>query len=329
MNEAEIKKLTKGYSDTVVEYLCDFLDHEDHSIPMTAYMDTEPLRKLEKAGMVEQDLRSQSWKLTATGVDLMESVERAYDAGLIRELPLVFRNHYVNVTLDRLKTKLASKTVGRTASVFDGLRETAVSDRSPHIRLSVATFLVDNRLMDRKTANRLAKDKKPEMRKLAAGFADKSLYYGEADAHVVEFMVRHGLADKGCLDHWIESDNETIRLNAAKMADETTIDMALSKLSPTNAAIVLFDNPKLATGDRVKRVWDTTGEDAHIRLAQVMRDVPDSLIEEALAERANWGIWGRLEEYRKALRTVADTERLFAMDSAIKAKMRRRSGLAA
>lgn len=329
MNEKEIKKLAKGYSDTVAEYLCDFLDHEDHSIPMTAYMDTEPLRKLEKAGMVEQDLRNQCWKLTTTGLDMMESVEKAYDAGLIRELPLVFRNHYVNVTLYRLRNKLFNKTVDRTASVFDGLRETAVTDRSPHVRLSIATFLADNRLMDKKTANRLAKDKKPEIRELAAGYADKSLYYDEADVHVVEFLIRHGIADKGCIDHWIKSDDEDIRRNAAKLADDSVIDAVLSTLSPTNAAIVLVDNPKWATGERVERVWKDTGEDAHIRLSQVMRDVPDSLIEEAFGERANWGIWGRMEEYRKALRTVAETERLFAEGSEIKAKMRRRSGLAA
>lgn len=49
--------------------------------------------------------------------------------------------------------------------------------------------------------------------------------------------------------------------------------------------------------------------------------------EESLAEPRNWQISSRLEEYKKALQTVARMERLFAKGSEIKRKMRARAGL--
>lgn len=46
-----------------------------------------------------------------------------------------------------------------------------------------------------------------------------------------------------------------------------------------------------------------------------------------MAEPRNWQISSRLEEYKKALQTVARMERLFAKGSEIKRKMRARAGL--
>lgn len=48
---------------------------------------------------------------------------------------------------------------------------------------------------------------------------------------------------------------------------------------------------------------------------------------EEVKEPRNWQISSRLEEYKKALQTVARMERLFAKGSEIKRKMRARAGL--
>lgn len=82
----------------------------------------------------------------------------------------------------------------------------------------------------------------------------------------------------------------------------------------------------------VDGMWPKTGLYTGLNLSPdklrlLVWDVPDSLIEESLAEPRNWQISSRLEEYKKALQTVARMERLFAKGSEIKRKMRARAGL--
>lgn len=82
----------------------------------------------------------------------------------------------------------------------------------------------------------------------------------------------------------------------------------------------------------VDGMWPKTGLYTGLNLSPdklrlLVWDVPDSLIEESLAEPRNWRISSRLEEYKKALQTVARMERLFAKGSEIKRKMRARAGL--
>lgn len=83
----------------------------------------------------------------------------------------------------------------------------------------------------------------------------------------------------------------------------------MNRLNPQETLPARRGIPRIQSGEEVK--WD----------------VPDSLIEESLAEPRNWQISSRLEEYKKALQTVARMERLFAKGSEIKRKMRARAGL--
>lgn len=90
---------------------------------------------------------------------------------------------------------------------------------------------------------------------------------------------------------------------------------------------LLFNNPEWVKGERAVRLWRRMGGESRRWIMSFMWDVPDSLIEESLAEPRNWQISSRLEEYKKALQTVARMERLFAKGSEIKRKMRARAGL--
>ena len=125
----------------------------------------------------------------------------------------------------------------------------------------------------------------------------------------------------------MKSDDETIRVLSAPLAEETDIDPLLDSLSDESAIQVLFNNPEWVKGKRAVRLWRRMGGENRRWIMSFMWDVPDSLIEESLAEPRNWQISSRLEEYKKALQTVARMERLFAKGSEIKRKMRARAGL--
>lgn len=101
----------------------------------------------------------------------------------------------------------------------------------------------------------------------------------------------------------------------------------LDSLSDESATQVLFNHPEWVKGKRAVRLWRRMGGENRRWIMSFMWDVPDSLIEESLAEPRNWQISSRLEEYKKALQTVARMERLFAKGSEIKRKMRARAGL--
>lgn len=86
-------------------------------------------------------------------------------------------------------------------------------------------------------------------------------------------------------------------------------------------------NPEWVKGKRAVRLWHRMGGENRRWIMDFMWNVPDSLIEESLAEPHSWQISSRLEEYKKALQTVARMERLFAKGSEIRSKMRARAGL--
>lgn len=215
----------------------------------------------------------------------------------------------------------------KDGNVYDGLRETVLKDRSRDVRRKVADYLEYKGKLNYKTATSLAKDKDPELRKLAAKHTVASLYWEETDYGVIRYMVENKLADRLCFEHWVKSDDETIRVLSAPLAEETDIDPLLDSLSDESAIQVLFNNPEWVKGERAVRLWRRMGGENRRWIMSFMRDVPDSLIEESLAEPRNWQISSRLEEYKKALQTVSRMERLFAKGSEIKRKMRARAGL--
>lgn len=143
-------------------------------------------------------------------------------------------------------------------------------------------------------------------------------------------LAKAGLIQENETGDWTltqTGEDETIRALSAPLAEETDIDPLLDSLSDESAIQVLFNNPEWVKGKRAVRLWRRMGGENRRWIMSFMWDVPDSLIEESLAEPRNWQISSRLEEYKKALQTVARMERLFAKGSEIKRKMRARAGL--
>lgn len=328
MDNIEINTLTKKWTANLVYCFEDF-DNETHSQLLNAYVNQKPLEKFTTAGLIEQTKERDSWKLTAKGLDLLESLKKIFGSGRIYPLSLPIRQYFANTTLFNISYDMRRGNLNPNEELFAGLRETVLKDKSRTVRTQVAEFLSNNHLLDLETANKLAQDKEPILRSIATKVADKSLYYDETNSQVIAHMINKNLADKNCYEHWIKSSDEHIRMLAAGLADKSTIDEALGSLSDENAVQFLFLHPQWAVGKRVERLWARTRGNAHRWLSRVMSDVPDSLIEDALSEDKCWAIKDRLDDYRKALHTVAEFERLFAEDSEIKRKMRARAGLSA
>lgn len=319
MDNNEIKTLTKKWNANLVYYFEDF-DNETHSQRLSAYIDQKPLDKIKEANLIELTKEHDRWKLTNKGIDLLESIKNIYRSGRIFLLPLPFRHYYINCKL-KYNMKIED------GKIYDGLRETVLKDRSRDVRRKVADYLEYKGKLNYKTAIGLAKDKDPELRKLAAKHTVASMYWEETDYDVIRYMVENKLADRLCFEHWVKSEDETIRALSAPLAEETDIDPLLDSLSDESAIQVLFNNPEWVKGKHAVRLWRRMGGENRRWIMSFMWDVPDSLIEESLAEPRNWQISSRLEEYKKALQTVARMERLFAKGSEIKRKMRARAGL--
>lgn len=319
MDNNEIKTLTKKWNANLVYYFEDF-DNETHSQRLSAYIDQKPLDKIKEANLIELTKEHDRWKLTNKGIDLLESIKNIYRSGRIFLLPLPFRHYYINCKL-KYNMKIED------GKIYDGLRETVLKDRSRDVRRKVADYLEYKGKLNYKTTIGLAKDKDPELRKLAAKHTVASMYWEETDYDVIRYMVENKLADRLCFEHWVKSEDETIRVLSAPLAEETDIDPLLDSLSDESAIQVLFNNPEWVKGKRAVRLWRRMGGENRRWIMSFMWDVPDSLIEESLAEPRNWQISSRLEEYKKALQTVARMERLFAKGSEIKRKMRARAGL--
>lgn len=329
MNADEIRAITKGWTGTLVTWFMDF-DNDAHSQRRCAYYDSgvHGLDGLLERGLAALDAKGDEYTLTERGIDLMDGLNRVIRSGRIHMLPLVFRKDFAEGwRLKGVGYDLEAGRIGRDDGMFDGLRETAVKDRSTIIRRKVATFLAGHGLLDLDTANRLARDKDKDIRIIASTHADISNFYDETDEAVIDSIIRKGLADRGCFEHWAASDNERVRLKAAEIADETTIDKMLATLPDDTVVTFLYCHPQWATGERVERLWDGLDESRREALSHVMRDVPDLLIRDALGMGDDSVMRGRLDEYRKALRTVADMERLFRPDSGIRRKMRARAGV--
>lgn len=311
MDIETLTKLTKNWTDgTVSDLFC--FDEDTHEAWLGHAGIT--IEKFSKAGLAELNYVTGKFKLTQTGLNLYDIVWEHFRKGDLSPLPFAFRKHYVEW--------LAPKP-GKPIPV-EGLRETAMHDRSAKVRLGVARLLARHGELDRKTANVLAKDKDAEVRQLASEYADPHLFFNETDAYVIDHMVRIGVADKACFRHWIDSDNAEIQRAVAKLADDTTVDMVLEKLSGKDGAIFLSHHRKWATRERVMRAWDNSDGYARCALAGVAADVPDSFIDEALHGDGKYAMRDRLEEYRDALRRVAECERLFAKDSEIRRKIQAR-----
>lgn len=310
MNIETLTKLIKDWPNGTASHLF-YFNKDTHETSLGH--DAITIEKFLKAGLAELNYRTGKFKLTQTGLDLYDTVWEYFRKGELSSLPLEFRICYIEW--------LAPKP-GEPIPV-EGLRETAMHDRSARVRSGAARLLAGRGELDRKTANVLAKDKDAEVRQLASKYADPHLFFDETDAHVIEHMVRIGVADKACFRHWIDSDDARIRWAAADLADNTTVDMVLAKLSSKDGAIFLSHHRNWATHERVMRAWSTPGGYRRA-LVEVATDVPDSFIDEALHGDGKYAMRDRLEEYRDALRKVAECERLFAEDSEIRRKIQKR-----
>lgn len=235
--------------------------------------------------------------------------------------------NYLNQSKERMEKDVTQVLLGKLREVIGRTELKALMENRDTFAATVAEYLEYKGKLNYKTATSLAKDKDPELRKLAAKHTVASLYWEETDYDVIRYMVENKLADRLCFEHWVKSEDETIRALSAPLAEETDIDPLLDSLSDESAIQVLFNNPEWVKGKRAVRLWRRMGGENRRWIMSFMWDVPDSLIEESLAEPRNWQISSRLEEYKKALQTVARMERLFAKGSEIKRKMRARAGL--
>lgn len=313
MNIETLTKLTKNWTDDTVSTLFHF-DKDTHEA-LLGYRSETAVEKFSKAGLIEQEAvhkYKHKYKLTRAGIDLYDTVQEYFHKGELSPLPLALRKYYL----------WDAPRPGEPIPV-KGLRETAMHDRSAKVRSGAARLLAEHGELDRKTANVLAKDKDAEVRQLASEHADPHLFFDETDARIIEHMVRVGVADKACFRHWIDSDDARIRQAAADLADDTTVDMVLEKLSGEEGAMFLAHHRKWATGERAMRAWGTSGGNGYA-LVIVAADVPDSFIDEVLHGDNKYAMLDRLEEYRDALRKVAKYERLFAEDSEIRRKIQER-----
>lgn len=272
MNIETLIKLTKNWTDDTISTLFDF-DKDTHEA-LLGYRCETAVEKLSKAGLIEQEA-VHKYKLTQAGIDLYDTIQEYFHKGDLSPLPLALRKYYL----------WDAPRPGEPIPV-EGLRETAMHDRSAKVRSGVARLLAKHGELDRETANVLTKDKDAEVRQLASEYADPHLFFDETDAHVIEYMVRIGVADKACFRHWIDSDNARIRRAAADLADDTTVDMVLEKLSSEDGAIFLSHHRNWATHERVMRAWGASGGCSRA-LAEVVTDVPDSFIDECFMAMAS------------------------------------------
>ena len=86
-------------------------------------------------------------------------------------------------------------------------------------------------------------------------------------------MVENKLADRLCFEHWVKSDDETIRILSAPLAEETDIDPLLDSLSDESAIQVLFNNPEWVKGKRAVRLWRRMGGENRRWIMSFMWDV--------------------------------------------------------
>lgn len=267
------------------------------------------ITKLAKAGLIQEN-ETGDWTLTQTGEDELANIRQHFNSGKLSELPLKVRNYYFDWRVYDEK-KLPVKELSKVA----------LHDRSAEIRKKAATMLNKFSKLDKETSNGLAHDEDYQIRLMAAKNADPHLFFEESDERVVKTLIYNHNFDKECVEHWLDNPNSQIRVQAALLTEDGKVDEVLARLNPQDVAHVLADEPQWATCERVMNAWENADEVGRYRLVKVMRDMPDSFINQAFKGDAYMALHDRLEEYREAVRQVLELGFMFSEDSEIRRKI--------
>lgn len=227
------------------------------------------ITKLAKAGLIQEN-ETGDWTLTQTGEDELANIRQHFNSGKLSELPLKVRNYYFDWRVYDEK-KLPVKELSKVA----------LHDRSAEIRKKAATMLNKFSKLDKETSNGLAHDEDYQIRLMAAKNADPHLFFEESDERVVKTLIYNHNFDKECVEHWLDNPNSQIRVQAALLTEDGKVDEVLARLNPQDVAHVLADEPQWATCERVMNAWENADEVGRYRLVKVMRDMPDSFINQA------------------------------------------------
>lgn len=119
------------------------------------------------------------------------------------------------------------------------------------------------------------------------------------------------------------TDRQNVIANmGAEMAAEISRNAKLASINAEqDVAHVLACKPQWATRERVMNAWENADEVGRYRLVKVMRDMPDSFINQAFKSDAYMALHDRLEKYREAVRQVLELGTMFSEDSEIRRKI--------
>lgn len=267
------------------------------------------ITKLAKAGLIQEN-ETGDWTLTQTGEDELANIRQHFNSGKLSELPMKVRNYYFDWG------EYDSKNLPVNA-----LSQVALRDRSAEIRRKAAKLLDKYDKLDKETSNALSHDKDWEVRYVAARKADIHNFFEEDDVRVVKNVISNHDVDKECLSHWLESPYGGIRVQAALLSDDSEVDEVFERLEPEDVASVLSVKPQWATREIIMKAWEAAEGWERCELAQNMRDMPDSFINQAFKGEARWTLRVRMEDYRKAVRQVLELGAMFSEDSEIRRKI--------
>lgn len=274
----------------------------------TLYPDRN-ISKLANAGLIQEN-EHRKWTLTQDGKEELNDIGQRFDTGRLSELPLCLRNYYFDW-----------RGYDKENLPVENLSQVALHDRSAEVRKKAVELLDKYGKLDRETSNALAHDADYEIRMMAAKNADPHNFYYETDERVVKTVIHNHHADNECVEHWLDNSNDQIRVQAALLVDDDKADEVLSRLKPQDVAYVLAYKPQWTTRERVMNAWNNADEVDRYRLVKVMRDMPDSFINQAFKSDAYMALHDRLKKYREAVRQVLELDAMFSEDSEIRRKI--------
>ena len=140
--------------------------------------------------------------------------------------------------------------------------------------------------LDKETSNGLSHDEDYQIRRMAAKNADPHLFFEESDERVVKTLIYNHNFDEECVERWLDNPNSQIRVQAALLTEDGKVDEVLARLDSQDVAHVLACKPQWATRERVMNAWENADEVGRYRLVKVMRDMPDSFINQVFKSDA-------------------------------------------
>lgn len=265
--------------------------------------------KIINAGLIQEN-ENKDWTLTQKGKEELENIRQHFNSGNLSELPLSFRNYYFDWG------EYDDKNLP-----VENLAKVALRDRSAEVRKKAVELLDKYNKLDTETSNSLAHNEDYQIRLKASKHADLHNFFDETDERVVKTIIQNRHPDRECVEHWLDSSNGQIRVQAALLTNDNESDEVLTRLEPQDVAYVLARKPQWATRERVMDAWKNADEVGRYRLVKVMRDMPDSFINQAFKSDAYMALHDRLEKYREAVRQVLELGTMFSEDSEIRRKI--------